>query len=510
MQKRFRQVFTSVKEHTSFSCAKIATVGGFSDLDLIVVKASSPEDVPLPDRYVHELLKIFSISPPSSFRAFSQSFTRRFGKTQCWRVALKCLVLLHRLLRSLPENSPFRSELRWARSNGLLSLHPCHFRDCSSSAAGDYTMFVSSYAQLLDEAIDHLSFESKEIEEQDPEDFPDRKKDLDRIIEVLAQLQCLIDRVMDCQPTGPAARSFVVQSAMRHIIRDSFIWYTTFRKEIVLVLENLIQLPYRNCVAAFGIYKKAALQADELGEFYDWCKSMGLCGSYEYPLIDRVPEMQIRALADFLNGMWQLTDSSSSSTTSPLTSTMLSPISLTEHDSHKQPVTSEKIRALGDFFNGMWQITDSSSSSTTSPLTSTILSPLSLTEDGEDKQPVISEKVESTNLLKSEEHAENKKVDKVGDMEPLIQFEVDSNVSWEALLEASISPSSMAPKNNLFPRYPNVHGYGNYSADGPKDEVNQWQMQIYNPYTLHPFYQQYNMPHYYGSVPSNPTYPWGL
>ncbi|CAK9160888.1 unnamed protein product [Ilex paraguariensis] len=131
-------------------------------------------------------------------------------------------------------------------------------------------------------------------------------------------------------------------------------------------------------------------------------------------------------------------------------------------------------------------------------------------KDGEDKQPVISEKVESTNLLKSEEHAENKKVDKVGDMEPLIQFEVDSNVSWEALLEASISPSSMAPRNNLFPRYPNVHGYGNYSADGPKDEVNQWQMQIYNPYTLHPFYQQYNMPHYYGSVPSNPTYPWGL
>ncbi|CAK9142915.1 unnamed protein product [Ilex paraguariensis] len=429
MQRRFRQIFTSVKEHTSVSCAKIATVGGFCDLDLVIVKATSPDDLPLPDRYVHELLKIFSISP-CSFRAFVLSFTRRFSKTQCWRVALKCLLLLHRLIRSLPENSPFRIELIWARSNGMLSLYPCQFRDCSSSAGKDYTMFIRSYARLLDEALDCLSIESAEIEEEEElESLPDKMKELGRMIEVLPQLQSLIDRVMDCRPIGAAARNFVVQSTMKHIIRDSFTCYTTFRREIVVVLDNLIQLPYRNCEAAFQIYKNAALQADQLGEFYDWCKSMGLCGSYEYPFIDRIPEIQIRALGTFLSGMWQLTESSSS---------------------------------------------------TTSPLTSTIQSPLSLTEDDNEKQLIQFSKVEEHGALKKLEEDEE-------EMEPLIQLEADNNVCWETLLEASISSSCIAPRNS--------HGYGHCSVDGGTGEVNQWQIQIYNPYALNPFTSSITMDH---------------
>ncbi|KAJ0095480.1 hypothetical protein Patl1_15603 [Pistacia atlantica] len=147
MHKRLRQLFTCVKEHSSVSYAKVATAGGFCDVELIIVKATAPDDLPLPDKYVHELLKIFSVSP-SSFRAFSISFTRRFTKTHSWRVALKCLILLHRLLRSLPENSPFRTELIWTRTNGYLSLNPCYFRDESSSTPEDYNGFIRSYASL--------------------------------------------------------------------------------------------------------------------------------------------------------------------------------------------------------------------------------------------------------------------------------------------------------------------------------------------------------------------------
>nr|XP_009805033.1 PREDICTED: putative clathrin assembly protein At2g25430 [Nicotiana sylvestris] len=123
---------------------------------------------------------------------------------------------------------------------------------------------------------------------------------------------------------------------MKHIIRDSFTCYTTFRKEIVEVLDYLIHLPYKSCVAAFEIYKNAAIQANEISGFYDWCKSLGLCGMYEYPFIDKIPQIQIRALENFLNGMWQLTDdlSSSSTSVSLVTSTPQSPSS--EDGSNKQ------------------------------------------------------------------------------------------------------------------------------------------------------------------------------
>lgn len=459
MQRRFQQVFSSLREHTFVSYAKIATAGGFCDLDLIVVKATSPDDLPLPDRYVHQLLKIFSISP-SSYRDFATSFARRFGKTQCWRVALKCLVLLHRLLRSLPDHTAFKNQLLWARSNGFLSLYPCHFRDCSSSAHAhqDYTLFIRSYAQLLDEALDCLSI-GKEIEllidqempaEEDDRSLPDKMKEIDTMLQLLPQVQSLIDRVMDCRPNGAAAKNFVVQSAMKYIIRDSFICYTTFRREIVVVLEQLIQMPYISCVAAFGIYKKAALQAKQLCEFYDWCKSLWLCGIYEYPFIDQIPQIQIQALETFLNGMWQLTDQSSSSTEyNSITSTLESPSSWNE-----QVIRTEYFGCANVEENG-------------------------------------------TTMEKSKNDSE--------DMEPLIQFDHDENVSWEALLEASIN------SKNFFFFPPNGHGNGydnNYSADVSRDEENGWQMQVYNPYIANPFCQSRNMAAANNS--SNSAYPWGL
>ena len=312
MMSRFWQVITALREHSQVSYAKIAMLSGFCDVELIIIKATAPNDLPFPEHYIHELLKIFTISP-SSFQAFSLSFTRRFGRTRCWRVALKCLLLLHRLLRSVPEDSPFRLELLWTRTNGLITLYPCHFTDDSSFASQDYTAFIISYAQLLDKALNCFVLDSnakdyyledEEDEEQVPETLAEKMKEVGRKLEILPQLQSLIDRVMDCRPTGLVARSFIVRSAMKHIIRDSFICYKMFRTEIVVVLENLFHMPYRSGISAFGVYKKAAVQANQLCEFYDWCKGFGLCGSYEYPFVDRIPHIQIRALETFLGGTW--------------------------------------------------------------------------------------------------------------------------------------------------------------------------------------------------------------
>lgn len=426
MQRRLRKVFTSLREHMAMSYAKTVAAGDFSSLHIILVKATSPDDLPLPDKCVHDLLKIFSTSP-SSYRAFSLSFTRHFGNTQCWRVALKCLVLLHRLLRSLPHNTSFMDEFRWARSTGLISLYPCHFRDLSSSDCKSYTVFIRSYAQLLDEALDYLYTDTnKEAKE---EKLPEKAKELNLMLEILPQIQSLIDRVMDCRPTGAAARSFLVQNAMKYIIRDSFVCYTTFRKEIVVVLDQLIQMPYRSSIEAFGIYKKAATQGSHLSEFYDWSKSMGLCGIYEYPYIDRIPHIQIRALETFLDKMWELTESSPS-TASPMTS-------------------------------------ESRASS--------------------------SEENDSSNWAKFKVIDTVPKNTKKEEREPLIQLDDDpNNVAWEVLLEDSISFSSTNSKN-----------YSLFFNNG-------FQMQVYNPYSINPSYQQQIMNHYNGSFPSNPLYPWGL
>ncbi|XP_030529090.1 putative clathrin assembly protein At2g25430 [Rhodamnia argentea] len=435
MQRRFQRFFTSLKEHGSVSYAKVATAGGFCDVNLVLVKATTPDDLPLPERYVLELLKIFSISP-CSFRTFTLGFARRLANTRCWRVALKCLLLVHRLLHMLPEDSPLRSELLWARSAGFLSLNPCHFRDASSSASEDYTSFIRSYARLLDEALNVFSIETVLAEDDElPENLSDRMREVGKLLEILPQLQILIDHVVDCQPVGSVARSFIVKSAMKHIIRDSFICYTTFRRDIAVLLESLFHMPHRNCISAFGIYKKAALQAHQLTEFYDWCKGRELCGPYEYPFIDRIPQIQIRALESLLDGMWQLTDRSSSS---------------------------------------------SSPATTASPSSSVARSRSTLTEDEGKfmlrRDSTQWERFEDNDLVMKPEEEER---------EPLIKLEHGEKAAigwdWEALLEASINLSPMNPQTKLRAR-----DEANKDQSGKE---NEWQLQIYgNPRSLNPFY----------------------
>ncbi|KAF9623440.1 hypothetical protein IFM89_003024 [Coptis chinensis] len=292
---RIKQAYTAIKEHSSVSYAKIAMIGRFCDLDLLVIKATSPDDLPLPEK---------------------------FGRTNSWRVALKCLFLLHRLMRSLPENTPFRSDLMWARTNGLISLFPCRFQDNSSLSSHEFTTFIRSYARLLDEALDCLALDLKNAKiEQFSDNFNDKMKELGRMLEVLPVIQSLLDRVIDCNPLGSASRSFLIRRALKEIVRDSFVCYADFRRDSVILLDNLFQMPYRNCMSAFSIYKRAAIQASELNDFYESCKGMGLCGPYEYPSIDKIPHLHVRALESFLNGMWQLTESSESESSSPSTFT---------------------------------------------------------------------------------------------------------------------------------------------------------------------------------------------
>lgn len=427
MHRRIKKVFTSLREHTCVSYAKFATIGGFCDLDHIVVKATSPDDTPLPDRYVLEILQIFAICP-SSFGSFALSFSGRFGNTRCWRVALKCLLLLHRLLKALPPSTSFREELLLARSNGLISLYPCNFKDSSLSASQDYTYFICSYARLLDESLDCCATQGKEINEyltSSDSNVVDKMDEVRLVLESLAQLQSLMDRVMECRPTRQATRNTIVQSVMKHVLRDSFTCYTTFKKEIGEVLDHLIQLPYMNCVSAFEIYKKAANQAFELCEFYDWCKSLGFCGMYECPFIDKIPQIQIIALENFLNGMWQSTDDPSSSTS-------LSPLTSTEDGNEYQP---KHAMLLGPSKNIVTPVSN--------PLEMHM--PDNISEESEQHR-----KQDGQSRFDSE-------------MQPLIQLE-DDNQDWETVLDASVSyQSSTTSRNNFYV------------------QNNGWEIQVYQP-----------------------------
>ena len=189
-------------------------------------------------------------------------------------------------------------------------------------------MFIQSYAHLIDEVLncyDSIAKEDYSIASEDytppplsppappGSTFEERLSEAGQALELVQQLQGLMDQAMECVPVGPAARSFIIRSAMKQVARESFMSYLAARQGLAVVLDSILQMPYRSCIEGLGLYKRAAEQAIRLGEFYQWCKGMGFCAQYEYPLVEKIPKIQVVMLETFVEQVWQLTESSSAS-----------------------------------------------------------------------------------------------------------------------------------------------------------------------------------------------------
>jgi hypothetical protein len=155
---------------------------------------------------------------------------------------------------------------------------------------------------------------------------------------------------------------------------------------------------------------------------------MGLCGSYEYPFVDRIPNIQIRALETFLSGLWQMSPPSSSLAAS-----------------RSQSPSSESTLMVDD-------------------------------EDEGQLVPMDMGNSEGAALVRA-----------CDEMEPLIKFEDNENVgywdNWKALLEASVSlpPCPCPPPRNFFERENLLHV--DFSTNnGQGDKTNAWKLRIYNPF----------------------------
>ncbi len=149
--RKLRQALGVVKDQTSISIAK---VGGTKapDLDVALVKACSHDEF-FDDRYVEEVLHMTSLSR-GYVHACVVGLHKRLSKTHNWIVALKSLMLIHRLLR---EGDPsFEHELLHATHHGMRMLNLSHFRDDSDSHSWDYTSFVRTFSLFLDERLDCL------------------------------------------------------------------------------------------------------------------------------------------------------------------------------------------------------------------------------------------------------------------------------------------------------------------------------------------------------------------
>ncbi|EYU20257.1 hypothetical protein ABFS82_01G004000 [Erythranthe guttata] len=330
-----RKAIGAVKDQTSIGIAKVAS-NTAPELEVAVVKATSHDDDPASEKHIREILHLSSSHGYVS--ACVVFVSKRLGKTRDWIVALKCLMLVHRLFND--GDHLFQHEFTYATRRGTRLLNLSDFRDEAHSNSWDHSAFVRAYAMYLDQRLELMAYEREQrsdlIKKLGVRDYdymnmyrfhksssgirrsrssgdvrdstqemiaatpPLREMEPGRIFGKMDHLQRLLDRFLSCRPTGLAKNERMVLVALYYTVKDSFNLYADICEVLAVLLDKFFDMEYQDCVKAFDFYATSAKQIDELVGFYNWCKGIGVARSSEFPEIQKVSSKLLETLDEFV------------------------------------------------------------------------------------------------------------------------------------------------------------------------------------------------------------------
>lgn len=309
---KLRKAIGAVKDQTSISLAKVGGSTSLSDLDVAIVKATRHEEYPADERHIREILSL-TVYSRAYVGACVSTISRRLTKTKNWIVALKALMLIHRLLNE--GDSAYEQEIFFTTRRGTRLLNMSDFRDTSRSNSWDYSAFVRTYALYLDEQLEFrmqgrrgkrstFSYEEEE-EEVNPSAVivrttPVREMKNDHIFSKVQHLMQLIERFLACRPTGLAKNNRIVTVALYPLVKESFQLYYDITEILGVLIDRFTELDIPELVKVYEIFCRVSKQYDELDMFYGWSKAVGIARASEYPEVDRISQKKLDAMDEFI------------------------------------------------------------------------------------------------------------------------------------------------------------------------------------------------------------------
>ncbi|CAI9098615.1 OLC1v1035294C1 [Oldenlandia corymbosa var. corymbosa] len=293
--QNFRKALGALKDSTTVGMAIVNSEN--KDMDVAIVKATKHDEVIPKEKHVRKiLLSLSSASPRADVAYCIHALARRLYKTHTWTVALKTLIVIHRGLREV--DATFQQELiSYNDSRGhLLSLS--HFKDDSTPRAWECSSWVRCYALYLEESLEcfrSLKFNiQKDYSKSKVVASPD-------LLEQLPRLQQLLFRLLDCQPSGGAQYNFLIQYALSIVAAESVKLYVTITDGIVNLVDKFFEMQRHDAIRALEIYKKAGKQAEQLSEFFEFCRNFEFGRGQKYARIEQAPASFLIAMEEYVN-----------------------------------------------------------------------------------------------------------------------------------------------------------------------------------------------------------------
>ncbi|KAE9605313.1 putative ANTH domain-containing protein [Lupinus albus] len=300
-----RKAYGAFKDTTKVGLAHVNS--DYADLDVAIVKATNHVECPPKERHLRKIhFAVSAVQPRADVAYCIHSLARRLAKTRNWTVALKTLIVIHRLLR---EGDPtFREELLNFSQRGRI-LQLSNFKDESSPIAWDCSAWVRTYAFFLEERLECFRILKYDIEaERLPKSAPGQEKghsrtrdlDSEELLEQLPALQKLLYRLVGCRPEGAAFSNHVIQYALALVLKESFKIYCAINDGIINLVDKFFEMSRHEAIKALDVYKRAGQQAASLSDFYESCKGLELARNFQFPVLREPPQSFLTTMEDYI------------------------------------------------------------------------------------------------------------------------------------------------------------------------------------------------------------------
>ncbi|WVZ92561.1 hypothetical protein U9M48_038612 [Paspalum notatum var. saurae] len=306
----WRRASAAVKDRRSLYLTRVAVLRPASgvaaalrspELEAAVIRATSHDERSVDHASAARVFALARASPPA-LQPLMWALARRAGRTRCWAVALKALMLAHGLLLRSDDLAPRAARL------GRVPFDLADFRDRSSppSKSSGLSAFVRAYFRFLDT---RSLFTAQELDAgTTSRDADDEDARLDRV----TKQQHLLDLLMQIRPYGDGMEQGLILEAMDCVVIEIFEVYsqicTGIARFLVAVLgsapttprprqgETLAAARRRRGAQGMRVLRKAAEQSARLSSYFELCRGLGVLNAAEFPAVERVPDDDIRDL----------------------------------------------------------------------------------------------------------------------------------------------------------------------------------------------------------------------